>query len=120
MYDMEITMLEYVLINLNGKQSDNEYQVTPEYIVFLFASQGIENISYLNFEAEFPELCHNLPSLIEALKTPEFREKIGYCLRRKYYLDMQERKKPKKVLSDEFDKDDYEASQNLSQIPFHI
>jgi hypothetical protein len=119
MYDMEITMLEYVLIQLDKVAKDEIFQFKSEFITFLFTSQGIENVSYLDFEAEFPELAHNMPALVAALESPTYQGKIGRVFRSRINPE-QEMDRSTRLLSDEFDGDDYEASQQIPDFPFHM
>lgn len=118
----KLTILDFALDAVESVFDTNTEELSSalNYTTYLFTSQGLDNVLYLDFEVEFPEFCQDPFKLINFLETNEGRLQVGKMMRKKYYLEQKFSQKPTKYHADEFDKDDYEESQRISQIPFHI
>ena len=116
----KITLLQYVLLKLHQTIADDtvEYIRTIRDVRNLFASQGLDEISYLDFEAEFPECCHDPEDIIRFILGN--KQLIRMFLIKTSRIEANYQRKPDKFTTTDFDRDDYESSQNLDEIPFHM
>ena len=115
-----MTVLDYILNNIESVMDKEEpgFNNFRLYIIDLFTSQGLNNIDYLDFESWFPEYCHDVLEIIQFVEHNP--EELSSKLREQYYIQKRMNRKPSKLLSDEYDVDDYELSQKISHIPFHL
>jgi len=118
----KMSILDYALMEIESLFDPDEkaYKDFVNYVTFLFTSQGIANVPFLDFEVEFPELVHNIPELINFVESKEGQIRIGKMLRKNFYVDLKVNDKNSNVFYYDYDPDDYEKSQKISHIPFHM
>ena len=116
----KITLLQYVLLKMDQTIKDDtiEYIKAIRSVRNLFTSQGLDTISYLDFEAEFPECCRDAEEIIKFVLRNKVLVKM--FLIKTSRIEKNYSRKPTKFTSTDFDKDDYERSQILEEIPFHM
>ena len=118
----KMSILDYALMEIESLFDPDEkaYKDFVNHVTFLFTSQGFDNVPFLDFEVEFPELVHNIPELINFVESKEGQIRIGKMLRKNFYVDLKVNDKNSNVFYYDYDPDDYEKSQKISHIPFHM
>ena len=82
------TLLDYALLEIERLCGSNEKSSSfQESIIYLFTSQGIDNISYLDFEMKFPDKAHNLSKLIRFVSSKKGQEQISIMLEDRNHLE---------------------------------
>ena len=116
----KITLLQYVLLKMDQTIKDDtiEYIKAIRSVRNLFTSQGLDEISYLDFEAEFPECCHDPEDIIRFILGN--KQLIRMFLIKTSRIEYNYGKKPSRFTTTDFDEDDYERSQKIEEIPFHM
>ena len=117
-----LTLLQYVLLRLHEVMENNtvEYIEMISFVRFLFTSQGIEDLLYVDFEAKFPEACHNPVDIINFIETRTNKKQVRNCFLSSKIIEDNYNKKPNRDTYSDIDLDDYEVSQRMCEFPFHM
>lgn len=94
---------------------------TIKNIASIILYLGLGNFDILDFEMYFPEQANDIDKLITFISTEECHPLIIKTVMYHNRIEENYRRKPHGILlSDEYDKNDYERAQNPNEIGFHM